>query len=64
MLTTYSKSYLYTQDGVFIPQGTLSAVGQEQLKGAYEFGFKSLQLKIKFNIDEIVNTDYAFTHTI
>lgn len=57
---------LYTQDGVFMPQGGPSAIGQEQLKGAYEFVFKNLQLKIKFNIDEIVivNDHYAFARTV
>ena len=57
---------LYVQGGVFMPQGGPSAVGQEQLKGAYEFVFKNLQLNIKFEIDEIVivNTDYAFARTI
>lgn len=57
---------LYTQDGVFMPQGGPSAEGQEQLKGAYEFVFKNLQLNIKFNIDEIViaNDHYAFARTV
>ncbi|MEY8761812.1 YybH family protein [Chryseobacterium tongliaoense] len=57
---------LYTQDGIFMPQGGPSAIGQEQLKGSYEFVFKNLQLNIKFHIDEIVivNNDYAFARTI
>ncbi|WP_179473062.1 SgcJ/EcaC family oxidoreductase [Chryseobacterium sp. H1D6B] len=57
---------LYAQDGIFMPQGGPSAIGQEQLKGAYEFVFKNLQLNIKFNIDEIVivNDHYAFARTI
>lgn len=57
---------LYTTDGVFMPQGGPSAIGQEQLKAAYEFVFKNLQLNIKFQIDEIVliNEDYAFARTI
>lgn len=57
---------LYTRDGVFMPQGGPSAIGQEQLKGSYEFVFKNLQLNIKFHIDEIVmvNNDYAFARTI
>lgn len=57
---------LYTQDGIFMPQGGPSAIGQEQLKGAYEFVFKNLQLNIKFQIDEIVvvSEDYAFARTV
>lgn len=57
---------LYTQDGVFMPQGGPSAIGQEQIKGAYEYVFKNLQLKIKFTIDEIVivNDHYAFARTV
>ncbi|RQO69503.1 DUF4440 domain-containing protein [Pedobacter sp. KBW06] len=57
---------LYTTDGVFMPQGGPSAIGQEQLKGAYEFVFKNLQLNIKFQIDEtvLINENYAFARTI
>jgi len=57
---------LYTKEGVFMPQGGPSAIGQEELKGSYEFVFKTLQLNIKFQIDEIVMVDenYAFARTI
>jgi len=57
---------LYTNNGVFMPQGGPSAIGTEQLRGAYEFVFKNLQLNIKFQIDEIVvvSEDYAFARTI
>ncbi|MNY35796.1 hypothetical protein D3C86_1702290 [compost metagenome] len=57
---------LYTKDGVFMPQGGPSAIGQEQLKGSYEFVFKNLQLNIKFQIDEIVvlNEGNAFARTV
>ena len=55
---------LYTQDGVFMPSNGPSAVGQEQIKGSYEFVFKTIQLHIEFFIDEIVvNGDYAFART-
>jgi len=55
---------LYTQDGVFMPSSGPSAIGQEQLKGSYEFVFKTIQLHIEFFIDEIiVNGDYAFART-
>lgn len=55
---------LYTNDGVFMPSSAPSAVGQEQVKAAYEFVFKTIQLNIEFYIDEIVvNGDYAFART-
>ncbi len=56
---------LYTSDGVFMPSNAPSAVGQEQVKAAYEFVFSQIQLNIEFFIDEIVmNGEYAFARTI
>jgi len=56
---------LYTNDGVFMPSNAPSAIGQEQIKGSYEFVFKTIQLNIEFFIDEIVvNGTYAFARTI
>lgn len=55
---------LYTIDGVFMPSNAPSAIGQEQIKGSYEFVFKTIQLNIEFFIDEIVvNGDFAFART-
>jgi len=55
---------LYTNDGVFMPSNAPSAIGQDQVKGSYEFVFKTIQLNIEFFIDEIViNGDYAFART-
>jgi uncharacterized protein (TIGR02246 family) len=55
---------LYASDGVFMPSNAPSAVGQEQVKAAYEFVFSQIQLNIEFYIDEIVvNGDYAFART-
>ncbi|MBK7233764.1 MAG: SgcJ/EcaC family oxidoreductase [Saprospiraceae bacterium] len=55
---------LYTNDGVFMPSNAPSAIGQEQIKGSYEFVFKTIQLNIEFFIDEIVvNGDLAFART-
>lgn len=55
---------LYTNDGVFMPSNAPSAIGQEQVKAAYEFVFSQIQLNIEFYIDEIVVTgDYAFART-
>ncbi|MCF8253662.1 MAG: SgcJ/EcaC family oxidoreductase [Bacteroidia bacterium] len=55
---------LYTKDGVFMPSNAPSAIGQDQIKGSYEFVFSQIQLNIEFFIDEIVvNGDYAFVRT-
>ncbi|KMQ65239.1 hypothetical protein ACM46_12695 [Chryseobacterium angstadtii] len=57
---------LYTQNGIFMPQGAPSAEGQEQLKGAYDFVFKTLQLNVKFTIEEVtvINDNYAIARTM
>jgi uncharacterized protein (TIGR02246 family) len=55
---------LYTNDGVFMPSNAPSALGQEQVKAAYEFVFSQIQLNIEFYMDEIVvSGDYAFART-
>lgn len=55
---------LYTENGVFMPSGAPTAIGQEQVKGAYDFVFSQIQLNIEFYIDEIeVIDDYAFART-
>ncbi len=56
---------LYTKNGVFMPSNAPTSVGQEQVKGAYDFVFKNIQLKIDFFIDEIeVHGDVAFARSI
>lgn len=55
---------LYSNDGIFMPSNAPSAIGQEQVKAAYEFVFSQIQLNIEFYIDEIVvHGDYAFART-
>ena len=55
---------LYTTNGVFMPSNAPTSVGQDQVKGAYDFVFNSIQLKIEFFIDEIeVHGDIAFART-
>ena len=57
---------LYTKDGVFMPTNAPTAKGQEQLKVSYEFVFKTIQIHIKFFIEEIVvsgNYAYAVTNS-
>lgn len=55
---------LYAKDGVFMPTGAPSAIGTEQIKGAYDFVFSQIQLNIEFYIEEItVENDFAFAVT-
>lgn len=55
---------LYTKDGIFMPTGAPSAIGTEQIKGAYEFVFSQIQLDIEFFIEEItVENAFAFAVT-
>ena len=55
---------LYTENGVFMPSGAPTSIGTEQVKGAYEYVFSTIQLSIEFYIDEIeVVGDYAFART-
>src|SRR6266513_5562656 len=57
---------LYTKDGVFMPTNAPTAKGQEQLKGSYEFVFKTMKIHIEFFIEEIVVSGgyaYAVIHS-
>ncbi len=55
---------LYAADGVFMPTGFPTAVGTEQVKGAYTGVFSMIKLNIEFFIDEIeVDGDHAFART-
>ena len=55
---------LYTKDGVFMPSGAPSAMGTENIKGAYEFVFSQIQLNIEFFIEEItIENDLGYAVT-
>lgn len=55
---------LYARNGVFMPSSGPTAIGLDQIKGAYEFVFSSIELSIDFTIDEIeVVEDYAFARS-
>jgi uncharacterized protein (TIGR02246 family) len=55
---------LYTKDGVFMQSQAPSAIGTENIKGAYDFVFPQIQLNIEFFIEEItVEGDVAFAMT-
>jgi ketosteroid isomerase-like protein len=47
-----------------MPSNAPTAIGQEQVKNAYDFVFSNIQLKIEFFIDEIeAHGDFAFART-
>lgn len=55
---------LYTKNGVFMPSGAPTSIGQAQVKAAYDFVFSQIQLNIEFYIDEIeITGDHAFART-
>jgi len=45
---------LYTEDGVFMPPYSQSAVGKEAVRAAYDAVFAELKFNVKFNIAELV----------
>jgi uncharacterized protein (TIGR02246 family) len=45
---------LYTEDGVFMPPYSQSAVGKEAVKRAYDAVFDELKFDVKFNVAELV----------
>jgi uncharacterized protein (TIGR02246 family) len=56
---------LYTDDGVFMPPYSPSAVGLAAVRKAYEAVFSAIRLTVKFNIAEIVEMgpDWVFART-
>ena len=61
---TEKATSLYTKEGIFMPSEAPTAVGTEQIKGAYDFVFSQIQLKIEFYIEEIeVENNFAFATT-
>ncbi len=55
---------LYAPDGVFMPSSAPTAKGADQVRASYEFVFSTIQLAIRFSIDEIkVHGDLAFART-
>jgi uncharacterized protein (TIGR02246 family) len=45
---------LYTDDGVFMPPYSQSAVGKEAVRKAYDAVFAELKFDVKFNIAELM----------
>lgn len=56
---------LYTSDGVILPPHFTASVGAQALQDSYTRIFSSVQLEIKFSIDEIVvmSPEWAFART-
>jgi uncharacterized protein (TIGR02246 family) len=56
---------LYTEDGVFMPPYSQSAVGKATVRKAYDSVFKAITLNVKFTIAELVvmAPDWAFVRT-
>jgi len=45
---------LYTEDGVFMPPYSQSAIGKDAVRKAYDAVFEELKFHVKFNIAELV----------
>jgi uncharacterized protein (TIGR02246 family) len=56
---------LYTEDGVFMPPYSPSAVGFTEVRKAYDAVFKAIKLSVKFNVEEVVemSPDWVFART-
>ena len=56
---------LYTEDGVFMPPNSHSAVGKAAVRQAYDAVFKAITLYVKFTIAEVVvmSPEWAFVRT-
>jgi uncharacterized protein (TIGR02246 family) len=56
---------LYTEDGVFMPPYSQSAVGKEAVKKAYDAVFAELKFDVKFSIAELVvmGPSWAYVRT-
>ena len=62
---TYAVMPLYTEDGVFMPAFSPSAIGAAALRKAYDAVFVAIKLTVKFDIAEIVEVspDWVFART-
>ena len=56
---------LYTEDGIFMPPYSKSAIGREAIRNAYDAVFRELKFNVKFNIAELVVMDptWAYVRT-
>jgi uncharacterized protein (TIGR02246 family) len=56
---------LYTEDGVFMPPYSQSAIGAAAVRQAYNAVFRAIKLSVKFNVAEVVEIapNWAFART-
>jgi uncharacterized protein (TIGR02246 family) len=56
---------LYSEDGVFMPPYSQSAIGAAAVRQAYDAVFKAIKLSVKFNVAEVVEIapNWAFART-
>ena len=56
---------LYTDDGVFMPPYSQSAIGAVEVRKAYDAVFKAITLSVKFDVAETVemSPDWVFART-
>jgi len=56
---------LYSDDGVFMPPYSQSAVGAAAVRKAYDAVFKAIKLSVKFNVAEVVEMapNWVFART-
>jgi len=55
---------LYAKDGVFMPSELPTAIGNKQIKEAYEHEFNTIDLDVVVVFDEVIQEgDYAFVRT-
>jgi uncharacterized protein (TIGR02246 family) len=56
---------LYTDDGVFMPPYSQSAIGREAVRKAYDSVFKELKFNVRFDVAELVQLApaWAFVRT-
>ena len=56
---------LYSEDGVFMPPYSQSAIGAAAVRQAYDAVFKAIKLSVKFNIAEVIEIapDWVFART-
>jgi uncharacterized protein (TIGR02246 family) len=56
---------LYTEDGVFMPPYSPSAVGLAEVRKAYELVFAAIKLTVKFDVAEVVemSPEWVFART-
>ena len=62
---TEAVMLLYAEDGVFMAPNNQSAVGKASVRQAYDAVFKTITLKVKFSIAELVvmSPQWAFVRT-